>query len=115
MSARLVLDRHTARPGDEVAHMIINDADRPLEFGLGYGLEQHTADGWVEIPVLDVFAAVGLGVDPGMTSRAMTMTVPGDLEPGRYRISKQIWVDQADDRPFRDREECICAEFTVEA
>ena len=115
MMARLVLDRYTARPGDEVAHMIINDTNHPLEFGLGYSLERQTADGWVEIPVLDVFAAVALGLAPGKTSRKMTTSVPKDLSPGMYRISKQIWVDQADDRPFRDREECIYAEFALEA
>jgi len=115
MTARLVLDRHTARPGDEVALMIINDTDHPLGSGLGYSLERQTADGWVEIPVLDVFAAVALGLAPGKTSRKMTTTVPKDTQDGVYRVSKQIWFDRADDLPSRDREQHIYAEFTVEA
>ena len=112
--ARLVLDKHTVVPGDQIAYVIINDTDQPLAFGLGYGLEEQTSNGWTETPVLDVFAAVGLGVDAGGTSLEMTATVPPNLRPARYRISKRFWADLPDDLPPHAREQCISAEFTVE-
>ena len=117
MSAtRLELSKNVVAPGDEITHTIVNDGEAALLFGIGYGIEERTADGWRPLNIQMAFAAAGLGVSPGESSSPIGTRIPRGLRPGRYRLTKSLRALGSDGVPMpkADGEVCICSEFVVE-
>ncbi|QDP95964.1 GNAT family N-acetyltransferase [Microlunatus elymi] len=112
-SIRLELDRPVAAAGEDVEHVVVNDTDDELVFGLEYGLEQFTGEGWQPITITDVFSAAALGVGPHRRSHPMTATIPSGAAPGRYRILKTVQPPGPDDSPVGGIRMRIQAELAV--
>lgn len=115
-AARLELSKNVVVPGDEITHTIVNDGEAALLFGIGYGIEERTADGWRPLTIQMAFAAAGLGVSPGESSGPIGTRIPRGLRPGRYRLTKTLRALGSDGVPMpkADGEVRICSEFVVE-
>jgi hypothetical protein len=115
-AARLELSKNVVAPGDEITHTIVNDGQAGLSFGVGYGIEERTADGWRPLSMQMAFAAVGLSVSPGQRSSPIETHIPGGLRPGQYRLTKDLRVLDSRGAPMPKAagEIWIRSEFAVE-
>jgi Bacterial Ig-like domain len=100
-SARLDLREELARPGGELRYVIVNEGDTPLLFGAAYGFERHAAEGWRRLPVGLAFPAWGAHVSPRTSTGEMPARVPQPLSRGRYRLTTDLIVLQANGAPVR--------------
>jgi hypothetical protein len=98
-SVRLELSKNVVAPGDEITHTIVNDGAAALLFGLDYGIEERTADGWRPLNIAMAFAAVGLSVSPGQSSSPIETDIPRGLRPGKYRLTKSLRALDSDGAP----------------
>jgi hypothetical protein len=115
-AARLELSKNLVAPGDEITHTVVNDGEAALLFGVDYGIEERTADGWRPLNVQVAFAAAGLSVSPGESSSPIGTHIPWGLRPGQYRLTKSLRALGSDGMPRPAvGEVCIRSEFVVEA
>lgn len=114
-SARLELSKNVVAPGDEITHRIVNDGAAALLFGVDYGIEERTADGWRPLNIAMAFAAVGLSVSPGQSSSPIGTHIPRGLRPGKYRLTKSLRALDSDGVPVPKAvgEIIIGSEFVV--
>jgi hypothetical protein len=115
-AVRLELSKNVVAPGDEITHTIVNDGEAALLFGVDYGIEERTADGWRPLNIQMAFAAVGLSVSPGQSSNPIGTRIPGGLRPGEYRLTKNLRVLDSHGAPMPKAvgEIWIRSEFVVE-
>jgi hypothetical protein len=103
LAARLIAKPALAWPGQPVGVAVRNLGRESLSYGLGLEVERWDGGEWrnatraVYGPGPVAFPAIGLGVPPGHVSgpRHGTglfdgVTLPRDLEPGRYRFVKKV-------------------------
>ncbi|MCD9025068.1 immunoglobulin-like domain-containing protein [Cohnella silvisoli] len=68
---------------------LYNAGPTELYFGYGYGIYQKVSDGWKLLPDDSAVPAIGFRLKPG-ESHQEEVRFPGKLEPGDYRVVKQI-------------------------
>ena len=94
----LRVDPGTAPPGETIAIEVENlSEDQVLTYGLGSGLEREEDGRWatLELPPTPV-PQIALIVRPGETSAggggatSDRLELPADLEPGSYRVVKEV-------------------------
>jgi hypothetical protein len=102
----LRLDRDSLHPGETLTLTIENRTRRRLEYGVAYRLEHFVDGDWRWINRDSAFILLLKIVEPGKREREQ-IQLPGDVEPGRYRIVKSFTA------PAVDRRFNANIEFTV--
>ena len=97
--ARLLLDPERVQPGGRIDVRVENlTEDRVLTYGLASSVERAAGEDWlpVELPSRAIIE-IALVVRPGESSRAGGagasrdyVQLPPDLEPGTYRVVKEV-------------------------
>lgn len=87
-----------AMPGDTIEAMVVNGSDEQFTYGAGYELEfQQGADfEKVKLPNTPV-TQIGYVAKPGETGPPVRVKLPGDLQPGQYRVVIQRDVPDVGD------------------
>ena len=76
-----------AAPGDEIAARVDNNGEQTYTYGAAYELERRVGDRWVKVklpprPVPEI----GYVASPGSSGPPVMVKVPGDAEPGEWRV-----------------------------
>lgn len=85
-------------------HVLVNDSKQTVVYGHSYDLERWAAGKWKDVDFRCAFSGEAISLDPGDRSPAESLGGCGDempLEPGIYRVSKDVDVaegDATDDR-----------------
>lgn len=124
MQARLAAEPAVAAPGETVGVAVENlTGDRVITYGLGSALERAEAGEWreVDLPRRAVIQ-IALVVRPGETGGGGSgdsrdvVELPGDLEPGRYRLVKEVTASPAAGGAPEETEALrLCAPLEIEA
>ena len=110
--ARLGLDRRVYRPGQLVISRPENLGTEGMSYGESFGVQRREDGDWVPAPALQPDGwLLWLGISgPGAPGRCSALRLPRDVQPGRYRIVKEVTrLEQGSDRiyslatPFRVR------------
>jgi hypothetical protein len=97
-NTQLVLNGTSFRPGEKLAAQIQNFGAYSLVYGDSFSIEREIGSGWTSVPLASLFGPnfvfspiLGFGVAPGESDACPTgFTVPEKMEPGRYRIVKEV-------------------------
>jgi hypothetical protein len=81
------LDTTAVDPGERIQARVRNDSDETFTYGAGYELEREVDGDFepVELPRRPV-PQIGYLAEPGQSGPPVTVEVPGDAEPGRWRV-----------------------------
>ena len=103
-AVRLELTVTTARPGDRIGLIVVNDTSSMVLYGLWTDVERRHEGRWINArravyPRGRVVPAIGLGVPPHgqrgpRRGRGLRdeIVLPDNLRPGRYRAIKRVTV-----------------------
>lgn len=83
----VVVEPIEAAPGDEIAARVDNSGEKTYTYGAAYELERRVGDRWenVELPPRPI-PEIGYVASPGSSGPPVTVEVPGDAEPGDWRV-----------------------------
>jgi hypothetical protein len=89
---KLGLQRHRYRPGQLVLSRLENFGTEAMSYGEGFAVQRFDAGRWIASPELTPDGELlWLGVSPpGYVGICNAVSLPKDLEPGRYRVVKQV-------------------------
>ncbi|QMV41503.1 immunoglobulin-like domain-containing protein [Cohnella cholangitidis] len=88
LNARLTV-KQPIDGSDQTELILYNAGPTDLYFGYGYGIYQKVSEGWKLLPDDSAVPAIGFRLQPGQSHRE-EVRFPRKLEPGNYRIVKQI-------------------------
>jgi hypothetical protein len=105
--ARLEISPEATAPGGLVYVRVLNLGTTALAYGTPITLEHLTSDGWHIPPGPERFwSAIGLELSAGGAGKCEQFLLQNELEPGLYRLSKEVSLFRA--------ERVIHAQFEVE-
>jgi hypothetical protein len=83
----VIVTPSSAPAGSTVAAAVRNDTDAQITYGAGYELERELDGEWEQINLPEqVVNQIGYIAEPGRTGPPVQVKLPGDLEPGPYRV-----------------------------
>lgn len=76
-----------APPGSTVSASVENESEKVFTYGAAYELDREVDGAWevVELPPRAVIE-IAYVAPPGKSGAALDVELPGDLEPGTYRV-----------------------------
>ena len=93
VDVRLGLRDTTVQPGQHLVWRVENYGTTIVEFGLSFKVERYTPDGWVIDPITPAgFPQIGFYIGAGIAGRCESLSLPIDMEPGRYRLTKDVFA-----------------------
>ncbi len=111
LHVRLGVSSPTYGPGEAAYARIENFGTTPLSFGYSFAVERFDGSAWVVAPFSPKYFVKPLVIAraPGRAFWCERVTLPVDVEPGRYRFSKDVtaWLT------VRSRRLRLTAEFEV--
>jgi hypothetical protein len=110
IAVRLVANRPSFSPGETVYFRLENVGATSINMiGEPFAVERYSDGRWVRDPATpDGFRRKAWGLlRPGRAGPCQSVSLPTEMAPGRYRISKEIRVGQ------RARSKYLTAEFRV--
>ncbi|KOR89577.1 immunoglobulin-like domain-containing protein [Paenibacillus solani] len=88
LSARLTV-KQPLKGSNQTELTLYNAGPTDLYFGYGYSIYQKVSEGWMLLPDGRAVPSMGFQLKPG-ESHQEAVSFPHELEPGEYRIVKQI-------------------------
>ena len=84
----LVAEPTTVAAGETLQVRVVNETGTRLSYGRGYAIERLVDGGWEPIGLPpQVVPMIGLVAEPGELGPPITVQVPEDAAPGRYRVT----------------------------
>lgn len=97
VKAELALMPTNVKSGSALSFIIKNRSTLTLEYGRGVLIDEKTPDGkWIPYPLPMGWGGSVIGLPPGVTGPCRYITLPDDLLPGAYRLSKEVTVGKKD-------------------
>ncbi|MCR8630219.1 immunoglobulin-like domain-containing protein [Paenibacillus radicis (ex Xue et al. 2023)] len=106
IKSAMSLDKKQYSKLDTVRLNISNYGPSVLMFGKPYKIQKYNQSEWENAPIQRAFTLEGIGLEPGKTYE-QKVTI-NDLEPGKYRILKEVSI-----MDIHDIKETLTAEFEV--
>lgn len=83
----VVLDRESVSPGGSLKARVRNRTDEQITYGLAYRLQSEMDGEFTEVDLPDrAVIQIALVANPGETGPPVTIEIPKDAEPGRWRV-----------------------------
>jgi Big-like domain-containing protein len=87
-----------ANPGDTIKAEVVNDSEEQFTYGAGYELERQEGNDFKEVKLPNTpVPEIGYVAKPGESGPPVTVKLPGDLQPGQYRVVIQRDVPDVGD------------------
>lgn len=104
----LILDRTELRGDRKLTYTIVNRSEREISFGEPYDVQIRRGGEWVSVEWMRdrVWIAILYSLKPG-ESFSRQVELPDDVEPGTYRIVKEVMFSDSGERLT------LMAEFVV--
>lgn len=93
-SAALLLHPQAVEAPATLEVIVVNLGDETLTYGLVYEVERWDGERWQKTDIApDNFAQIALIVGPHELGRPQSVEIPADVEPGFYRVTKNVTED----------------------